>query len=152
MTRPDGPGSGGRGSADGSDTVSPVPNIVKALVTIFSADIARSVGFYQGLLGLTETYRFPVEGTPHHVELSAAGTTIAVSSDAGLAAHGMPASTPGHPFELGFKVDDVDAVVAGLRARGVTVLREPFDSEAGNRVAYVADPDGTWISLYHNGG
>ncbi len=123
--------------------------IINALVTVSARDIPRSVAFYGTLRGFTETYRFPKTGVPMHVEFSAGGTTIAVSSDAGLKSHGMPPSSSGHPFEIGLKTDDVDSLVATLRAQGVTVLREPFDSEAGNRVAYVADPDGTWISLYH---
>lgn len=124
--------------------------IIKALVTLFAKDIERSARFYGGTLGFRETYRFPRDGMPMHVEYDAAGTTIAISSDAGLKSHGMPASSPGHPFELGLKVDDVDATIARLREAGITIVREPFDSAAGNRVAYVADPDGTWISLYHN--
>lgn len=122
----------------------------KALVTIFARDIEKSVAFYGTLLGLAETYRFPAEGTPMHVEFAVGGTTLAVSSDAGLRSHGMPASSPGHPFEIGLKALNADETAARLRAAGVTILREPFDSEAGNRVAYVADPDGTWISIYHN--
>lgn len=60
----------------------------------------------------------------------------------------MPAATPGHPFELGPETDDVDATVSELRASGVTVIKEPGMSPAGIRYAYIADPDGTWISLY----
>lgn len=124
--------------------------ILKALTTIYSRNIPAAVHFYGELLGFRATYRFPYDGEPLHVEFDAAGTTIAVSSDAGLASHGMPPSSAGHSFELGLKTDNVDATVAALKATGVTVLREPFDSDAGNRVAYVADPDGNWISLYHN--
>lgn len=125
-------------------------HVLKSLLTIFARDIARSADFYGKTLGLRETYRFPRSGIPMHVEFDAGDNTVAVSSDAGLASHGMPPSSPGHPFELGLKVDDVDATVASLRVAGVTVLREPFDSEAGNRVAYIADPDGNWVSIYHN--
>ena len=122
----------------------------KSLLTIFARDIALSAEFYGKILGLRETYRFPRDGVPMHVEFDAGGHTVAVSSDAGLVSHGMPASSPGHPFELGLKVDDVDLAVKELRAAEVPVLREPFDSDAGNRVAYVADPDGNWVSMYHN--
>ena len=125
-------------------------DVRKSLVTIFARDITRSAEFYGMKLGLRETYRFPRDGLPMHVEFDAGGHTVAVSSDAGLASHGMPPSSSGHPFELGLKVDDVDAAIAELHTAGVAVLREPFDSEAGNRVAYVADPDGNWVSLYHN--
>ena len=125
-------------------------NIHKSLLTIFARDISRSVEFYGKTIGLRETYRFPRSGAPMHVEFDAGGFTVAVSSDEGLASHGMPKSSPGHSFELGLKLDDVDAAIAELRKSGVAVLREPFDSQAGNRVAYIADPDGNWISLYHN--
>jgi lactoylglutathione lyase len=125
-------------------------NIRKSLLTIFARDISRSADFYGRTLGLRETYRFPRDGLPMHVEFDAGGHTVAVSSDAGLASHGMPPSSPGHPFELGLTVDDADAADAELRAAAVAILRDPFDSEAGNRVAYVADPDGNWVSLYHN--
>lgn len=125
-------------------------SILKAVTTIFSSDIERAARFYGGLLGLRETYRFPKSGAPLHIEYAAGQSTIAISAPEGLASHGMPPATPGHPFEIGLKTDDVDALVAELRATGTSILREPFDSEAGNRVAYIADPDGTWISLYHN--
>ena len=127
-----------------------MPTISKALVTVFAKDMGRSATFYGEALGLKQTYRFPASGVPEHVEFSAGGVTLAVSSDAGLKSHGMPASSPGHPFEIGLKTDNVDSTIAELRAKDVTVLREPFSSAAGNRVAYVADPDGNWISLYHN--
>src|SRR6188768_182570 len=80
----------------------------KSLLTIFARDIERSAEFYGKTIGLRETYRFPRDGAPMHVEFDAGGHTVAVSSDAGLASHGMPASSPGHSFELGLKVDNVD--------------------------------------------
>jgi len=126
-----------------------MPRFIKALVSVFSEDIARAAAFYGQTLGLEETYRFPKSGPPEHVEYAVAGFTLAISSPVGLASHGMPPPTPGHSFEIGLKTDDVDALVAELRAKNVTILREPFDSPAGNRVAYIADPDGTWISVYH---
>jgi predicted enzyme related to lactoylglutathione lyase len=122
-------------------------SFIKALVTVYSSDIARAIDFYSGTLGLEETYRFPSHGIPEHVEFSVGSMTVAVSSPAGLASHGMPPPTPGHPFEIGLKTIDVDALIAELRNKGVTILKEPFSSPAGNRVAY---PDGNWISLSHN--
>ena len=124
-----------------------MPTIVDALVTIYSADIARAVDFYGRVLGFQEIYRFPHEGQPEHVEFCVGSTTIAVSSPAGLQSHGMPPATPGHPFEIGLKTVDVDATVKELRANGVTIIKEPTVSPAGIRYAYIADPDGTWISL-----
>jgi len=119
------------------------------LVSIFSQNIGASIQFYSDILGLQETYRFPKEGPPEHVEFRAGTSTVAVSSPAGLASHGMPEPSPGHPFQLGFHTDDVDVLVELLRSKGIEIIREPFDSPAGNRVAYFADPDGTWVSVYH---
>jgi hypothetical protein len=43
-------------------------------------------------------------------------------------------------------VDEVDATVDDLRI-DTTVLREPADMPWGERVAYVADPDGNPVAL-----
>lgn len=123
---------------------------LKSLVTIYSADIHNAAHFYGRTLGFAETYRFPQNGEPEHIEFQVGGAIIAISSPAGLRSHGMPPATPGHPFELGIKTDDVDAAVAELRAADVAILKEPSLSAAGNRYAYIADPDGNWISLYQN--
>lgn len=123
---------------------------LKALVTIYSMDILKAADFYGHVLGLSETYRFPNEGDPEHIEFHVGGATIAVSSPAGLRSHGMPPATPGHPFELGIKTDNVDIAVGELRAAGVTIIKDPSISPAGIRYAYIADPDGNWISLYQN--
>lgn len=50
-------------------------------------------------------------------------------------------------FEMFIYVDDVDAAVAKLRRDGALVLREPADMPWGERVAYVADPDGNPLAL-----
>ncbi len=75
---------------------------------------------------------------------------IAVSSAAGLHSHDMPKPARGHPFEIGLETADVDAMVNELRTQGVTIIKEPEMSPAGICYAYIADPDGTWISLYRS--
>ncbi len=127
-----------------------MPTFISAVTTIYSADLARAADFYGRILGLSETYRFPRAGEPEHVEFRVGSATVAVSSAAGLRSHHMPEATRGHPFELGFETEDVDALVDDLRAKGVTILREPGMSPAGIRYAYIEDPDGTWISLYRS--
>ena len=123
---------------------------LKSLVTLYAQDIQRSAAFYGGVLGLAETYRFPATGTPEHIEYAVADSTIAISSPAGLRAHGMPAATPGHPCEIGLKTDDINAVFGLLRAAGVVIIKDPMPSPAGNWFGYCADPDGNWISIYQN--
>lgn len=127
-----------------------MPTLMSAVTTIYSTDLARAAEFYGRILGLQETYRFPRVGEPEHVEFRVGSATVAVSSAAGLRSHHMPESTPGHPFELGFETENVDALVDDLRTQGVTILREPDMSPAGIRYAYIEDPDGTWISLYRS--
>jgi catechol 2,3-dioxygenase-like lactoylglutathione lyase family enzyme len=121
---------------------------IKSLVTIYAQDILKAADFYGRLLGLEETYRFPSEGIAEHIEYRIGTTTLAISSPAGLQAHGMPPATLGHPFEIGLKTDDVHAIVQHLSTNGVTILKEPSLSAAGNQYAYIADPDGNWISVY----
>ena len=52
----------------------------------------------------------------------------------------------GPRFEMFIYVDEVDATVDDLRI-DTTVLREPADMPWGERVAYVADPDGNPVAL-----
>lgn len=117
------------------------------LPILYVADIERSAALYRDAFGMRETYRFPREGVPEHVELRLGEVTLGISTDKGLASHHMPASTPGHPCELAFGCADADAALAQLLAAGCTHLSGPFDSPAGRRVAYVADFDGNWISV-----
>jgi catechol 2,3-dioxygenase-like lactoylglutathione lyase family enzyme len=50
-------------------------------------------------------------------------------------------------FMLNFRVDDLDATLAALRAEGCNVLDRAEDGEQG-RFGYVVDPDGTLIELW----
>jgi len=49
--------------------------------------------------------------------------------------------------EMFVYVDDVDRQVTDLRRDGTTVLRDPADMLWGERVAYVADPEGNPVAL-----
>jgi catechol 2,3-dioxygenase-like lactoylglutathione lyase family enzyme len=118
------------------------------MVNIYTDDIEAALRFYDELLGLTETFRTPLEGTPDHVELQMDGATIAVSSvEAALRVHGI-AATPGSPsFQLVFWTDDVDASYDALVAAGAPSVSEPHDSGNNNRNAVVRDPDGNLVEL-----
>lgn len=50
-------------------------------------------------------------------------------------------------FELFIYVEDVDRCAEQLQAAGTTVLRQPEDMFWGERVAYVADPEGNPVVL-----
>ncbi len=76
---------------------------------------------------------------------------------------GSPHATPYLPGEgldhVAFRVDDVDATVRALVAKGLEVaaigpdLAEPRKDRTAPgwfKVAYVRDPDGNWIELYQH--
>jgi catechol 2,3-dioxygenase-like lactoylglutathione lyase family enzyme len=50
-------------------------------------------------------------------------------------------------FMLDFAVDDIDAVVKRLQAKGVVILKRD-DSDPSGRFAWILDPDGTKIELW----
>ena len=50
-------------------------------------------------------------------------------------------------FMLNFSVDDLDAVVRRLKAKGVAIIKRD-DSDPNGRFAWVLDPDGTKIELW----
>jgi len=54
---------------------------------------------------------------------------------------------PSHrEFMINFAVDDLDAYVAGLKAKGVAILKVTGD--ATGKFAWILDPDGTKIELW----
>ena len=112
-------------------------------------DVERSLAFYGDLLGGVETYRFPEQGEPAFIAL-----TIGESSEIGLGGiaaqplHGRPQRpASGHRVELCVYVDDVDAVFARAREEGYEAVSDPADMPWGERVAWIADPDGNLVML-----
>jgi catechol 2,3-dioxygenase-like lactoylglutathione lyase family enzyme len=57
-----------------------------------------------------------------------------------------PANAPGIRH-VSFGVDDVDAAVAGLRARGVELVGEVVSYENFYRLCYVRGPEGIIVEL-----
>ena len=114
---------------------------------VYTRDLGDAMRFYRDALGFQPGYRWPVEGAPDFVVLRLG--TFAL----GLAVESAPRELLGRPvgneirFELCAYTDDVDATVAELRAGGVDVIREPEDMPWGERMAYVADPDGNPVQL-----
>jgi predicted enzyme related to lactoylglutathione lyase len=50
-------------------------------------------------------------------------------------------------FMLNFAVDDMDAIIAKLEAKGVKILKRD-DSDPTGKFAWIMDPDGTKIELW----
>lgn len=114
--------------------------------TIPTQDLERLRRFYEDVLG------FPVlEETPSGIYYGgAAGTMFAVTVSGGKAS--------GSHTQMGFRVTDIEAVVAELRARGVVfeeyetpkTVDSIADMPAG-RAAWFRDPDGNVIGMIQFG-
>jgi len=110
---------------------------------VATTDTARARAFYEGVLGLSVLHD---DGFACVVD--AHGTTVRITA--------VPERAAAMYTVLGWKVDDLDATVGGLVARGVSFLR--FDgmeqdergawtAPSGERIAWFADPDGNTLSL-----
>lgn len=51
------------------------------------------------------------------------------------------------PFMINFRVDDLDALLAQLAAKGIACIGEPMDEPYG-KFGWVIDPDGLKIELW----
>jgi lactoylglutathione lyase len=119
-----------------------LPELESFFPIIRVQDLERSLGFYEGLLGMERGYEWQPEGE---------GELRFVVMRLGELALGIGqaerAYEPDDRYELCFYVGSVDETVAELRENGVTVLHEPEDMPWGERMAWVADPDGNRIHL-----
>lgn len=101
-------------------------------------DMARARRFYEEDLGLRCTVDFRGEW----IEYDLAGGCFAITTM-------VPELTPRDDAGgVAFEVDDVDATVKALRARGHRVKVEPFSTPVCH-MAIVLDPDGNAITLHH---
>lgn len=106
-------------------------------VTVPARDIPASVAFYKAL-GLVQ-----IVDAPHYArfEMPDCEATFSVLAEEGLA--------PG--VEIFFEVDDVDAAVAALKAKGIQFEHEPEDQTWLWREARLFDPAGNRLVIYHAG-
>jgi catechol 2,3-dioxygenase-like lactoylglutathione lyase family enzyme len=115
-----------------------------SLVTLGSADIARSKAFYTKTLGWTPF--FEVEDT---VFFDLGGLVLSLFAHKGLSEDMkrdiMTAPDAYRGFSLAHNVRseaEVDAIFAKLRAAGAAILKEPERAPWGGYSGYFADPDG----------
>jgi lactoylglutathione lyase len=118
------------------------------MANLYTNDIEAGLRFYRDLLGFTETFRTPRDGTPEHVELKLDGFMIGLGTvDAARRVHGVEA-TPGSPaMVLVLWTDDADAAYQELTAAGVPAVQPPHDTGNNNRNALLRDPDGNLVEI-----
>ena len=120
----------------------------RAFPVVYTRDVQVSAAFYEQHLGFARQYQFPPDSDePGYVGMRRD------ESELGLVHESSPRELIGLSmgdaprFELFVYVDDVDETVATMRHASVTILREPEDMPWGERVAFVADPDGNPVTL-----
>lgn len=113
-------------------------------VTVPLVDYAASVAFYQAL-GL----KLIVDAAPRYARFECPEgdggepATFSIEKVEGYKGSDWP--------EIWFESDDLDALVARLKARGIEILSGPITTSYLWREAEVRDPAGTRIKLYHAG-
>ena len=120
--------------------------VERAFPVIFAERVSATARFYEEL-GFERHFQLPAEGEPGYVGLRRGSYELAVVSAEWPEQQYGASVAPGVRFELFVYVDAVDELVESVRARGTQVLCEPADMPWGERVAYVADPDGNPVAL-----
>lgn len=103
-------------------------------------DFAAAVSFYRDTLGLRQ-----VDGGEGCALFDAGGGALFEVWPSGRAAP-EPKSAEQQPLKIAFRVADLDAAVAELRARGVRFIGEAGEYR-GQRWINFADPEGNRLEL-----
>ena len=108
--------------------------------TMFNAEVTRSVyppgTLYPGQIRIT---------------LNVGGQKILIAPT-----HPHDAMTPAPAFpyygleHIGFTVEDLDATIAALRAKGADVAVGPLTRDAGTYLAFIRGPEGIMVELVQN--
>jgi predicted enzyme related to lactoylglutathione lyase len=101
-------------------------------------DMARARRFHEEDLGLELTNNFRDRWVEYHLDNGCLAITT-------MAEGVSPGSDSGG--SIAFEVDDVDAMLARLKARRTRVKVEPFSSKVC-RMAVVLDPDGNALVIH----
>lgn len=119
----------------------------RAFPVLYAKNVEQVAAYYSGL-GFVEQVRLPgQDGSPGFIGLRRDGAELAVTTEDSPRMLAGVEPRPGPRHELFVYVDDVDATVDAMRAGEGRVLREPADMPWGERVAYVADPEGNVVAL-----
>jgi predicted enzyme related to lactoylglutathione lyase len=121
------------------DLERPMPPTLRPIIV--TPDLDRLCAFYAGLLGATETMRYPDDGPTFYVGLRVGDSELGLSSDGSV--------RPGDPGRilLSIEVPDVDALLPRVAGLGGEAPSPSHDMPWGQRVAHIKDPDGNVVNL-----
>jgi lactoylglutathione lyase len=109
--------------------------------TVRVKDMERSLGFYQGLLGLKLVRRSP-SGNGELAFLGEAG-----QPNIELICHPGEETPPYSGFTLGFRVDSLKEGTAKLEQSGYPLVRGPVSPNPAVSFSFFHDPNGIEIQL-----
>ena len=114
------------------------------------SDAEKSAAFYCNLLGFTRGDRFDFPERNRVIIFVSLGD-VRLEFLQGPEWEAYVAQ----PKMLGFKhiclqTDDVDGDAARLKAAGVKITTEPFDTQINSRIAFFEDPDGLTLELWQS--
>jgi len=108
-------------------------------ITLPCTDYGASVAFYKAL-GLTQI----VDSPPRYARFeSNTGSTLSI--------HSVESVADATGVTIYFEVNDVDAKIAELRDNGLRIDVEPVDQSWLWREAYLSDPAGNVVCIFHAG-
>ena len=121
-------------------------------VHLRSSDPEATAQFFETLFEAEVTRGIYPPGTLYpgklRVMLKVGGQKILIAP-----AHPHDPMTPAPPFpyygleHIGFTVDDLDATIAALRAKGADVAVGPLTRDAGTYLAFIRGPDAIMVEL-----
>jgi predicted enzyme related to lactoylglutathione lyase len=107
-------------------------------VIMSSPDPDRAAQFYREVLGIP--YVLSQHGDlPAHYECDVEGIHFAILKGT---VNGTQSMTPS------FQIEQLDAFLSALEARGIRPLHRPIELGGGPRISTIADPDGNDVRLY----
>ena len=109
-------------------------------ITVPSADVSKSAEFYRRL-GLVQI----VEDLPHYARFECP------DGDATFSIERVDQPPGNSEIVVYFECEELDSTVASLRERGIHFDAEAQDQPWLWREAYLKDPDGNRICLFHAG-
>lgn len=102
-------------------------------------DMARSLAFYEGVLGLKKTMDHESDGN-HWVEFDIGAGTFSLGKTPGW----EPSS---QGCTVGLEVEDFDASVAAVKAAGAVITMGPFETPVCHMLM-IRDPDGSPLIIH----
>jgi lactoylglutathione lyase len=120
---------------------------MSAFPIVHTDDLPRLIAFYEGVMRLPITYRYPTTGEAEFVVVAVGDAALGLGTYGGVERLAGPQRRGGRPFEMCFYSDDLEEDVERLREASAEIVCEPDDMPWGERMAYAADPDGNLIMV-----